>query len=154
MHPKFIFLLLTPLFFGCNDESVESADRSFAVKEKNDDPLNVEHPDQNPDEFKCENLVDDQNIRQGYWCIYGSDLTDSGYQMDAKIEEGPYVNGMKRGTWIYYAKNRVIHQEVEYMDDVPHGMTKTWDYDAKIQILETYENGIKTDSTALPFLKN
>jgi antitoxin component YwqK of YwqJK toxin-antitoxin module len=40
--------------------------------------------------------------KQGHWIYYGKDRPESGFPLDAKVEEGYYVDDRKEGIWVKY----------------------------------------------------
>ena len=51
------------------------------------------------------NAVDAQGRKQGMWIIWGKDKPEKGYPEDGRIEEGPFKDNKKDGTWIKYHKD-------------------------------------------------
>lgn len=77
------------------------------------------------------NQVDDEGRKQGYWIIYGKDKPEKGYCDTCKIEEGPYLEGRKHGTWLkYYPDGEHIRCKGEYWQNRPQG-----------KYVKYYENG-------------
>lgn len=61
-------------------------------------------------------------LKQGYWIIYGKDMPDKGYPFEGKIEEGPYVDSRKHGTWIKYFEDGVTPRlKGSYKNNRPNG---------------------------------
>lgn len=69
--------------------------------------------------------------KQGKWVYYGKDRPQEGYPSDGKIEEGPYVDDRKEGTWIKYHTDGVTPKlRGEYKNNRPEG-----------EYVKTYPNG-------------
>ena len=60
--------------------------------------------------------------KQGKWIYLGKDRPESGYPADGKIEEGPYKDDRKEGTWIRYYNDGVTPKlKGEYHNNRPSG---------------------------------
>lgn len=88
------------------------------------------------------NQKDSEGKKQGRWIYFGKDRPQEGYPADGKIEEGPYVDDRKEGTWIKYHTDGVTPKlKGEYKNNRPEG-----DY------VKIYPNGkIKEQGT---FIRN
>lgn len=88
--------------------------------------LEIEIDQEGVDPEKCENREDEETgWKQGYWCIWGKDYPDKGYEPDGKIEEGPYVDDRKNGEWIKYHKDGKTPRLIgEYVNNRPNGAYK------------------------------
>ena len=51
------------------------------------------------------NATDAQGRKQGMWIIWGKDKPEKGYPAEGRIEEGPFKDNKKSGTWIKYHKD-------------------------------------------------
>jgi len=61
-------------------------------------------------------------LKQGKWVYFGKDRPESGYPLEGKIEEGPYLNDRKEGTWIKYHNDGVTPKlKGEYRNNRPSG---------------------------------
>jgi antitoxin component YwqK of YwqJK toxin-antitoxin module len=60
--------------------------------------------------------------KQGKWIYFGKDRPQSGYPAEGKIEEGPYIDDRKEGTWIKYHNDGVTPKlKGEYRNNRPAG---------------------------------
>jgi len=62
------------------------------------------------------------DMKQGYWIIYGKDKPDKGYPENGKIEEGRYLDNRKNGMWIkYYSDGSTPRLKGNYRNGRPYG---------------------------------
>jgi len=76
------------------------------------------------------NYVDENNLKQGFWKIFGRMKRIPAYQPDQVIEQGNYANSRKQGFWTKFFPNGKTKSEIEYKNSRPNGAYKTY-----------YENG-------------
>lgn len=82
------------------------------------------------------NQMNDQGRRTGYWIIHSKDKPEKGYAEGGRIEEGPYKDGRKHGTWTKYHKNGKSPRLVgQYVNGRPNG-----------NYTKYYENGNKRET--------
>lgn len=88
------------------------------------------------------NQKDQQGKKQGRWLYLGKDRPQEGYPAEGKIEEGPYKDDRKEGTWIKYHNDGVTPKlKGEYVNNRPQG-----------QYVKLYPNGtVKEQGT---FVRN
>lgn len=68
------------------------------------------------------NAKDAQGRKQGMWIIWGKDYPDKGYPAEGRIEEGPYTDDKKNGTWIkYHDDGKTPRLKGEYANGRPNG---------------------------------
>jgi len=68
------------------------------------------------------NTKDNAGKKQGKWVYYGKDRPAEGYPEDGKVEEGPYKDDRKEGTWIKYYHDGVTPKlKGEYKNNRPEG---------------------------------
>ena len=68
------------------------------------------------------NKKDSQGRKQGKWIYFGKDRPQEGYPADGKIEEGPYVDDRKEGSWTKYHMDGVTPKiKGEYRNNRPEG---------------------------------
>jgi len=74
------------------------------------------------------NIIDDLGRKQGKWIYFGKDRPEAGFPVDGKIEEGPYIDDRKEGTWIKYHNDGVTPKlKGEYKNNRPSGAyIKIW----------------------------
>lgn len=68
------------------------------------------------------NQIDSLGRKQGHWIYFGKDRPSEGYPAEGKIEEGPYLNDRKSGTWKkYYNDGITLKMSGEYVNNRPIG---------------------------------
>jgi len=68
------------------------------------------------------NKTDPEGKKQGKWVYYGKDRPNEGYPTEGKIEEGPYKDDRKEGTWVKYYNDGVTPKlKGEYKNNRPEG---------------------------------
>lgn len=76
----------------------------------------------NGDQDGKSNKTDPDGKKQGKWVYYGKDRPAEGYPVEGKIEEGPYKDDRKEGTWIKYYNDGVTPKlKGEYKNNRPEG---------------------------------
>lgn len=73
------------------------------------------------------NVVDAQQMKQGYWIVYDSGNT-------YKLEEGKYLDNKKTGVWKAYFPGGQIKSEITYISGRPDGYAKMY-----------YESGVVSE---------
>lgn len=76
------------------------------------------------------NLIDENNLKQGFWKIFGKMKKDPDYEPDQVVEQGNFSNSRKQGLWKKFFPNGKTKSEIEYVNHRPKGFYKTF-----------YENG-------------
>lgn len=76
------------------------------------------------------NYIDDNNLKQGFWKIFGRMKKLPDYQPDQVVEQGEYENSRKQGIWKMFYPNGKTKSEIAYVNSRPNGYYKTY-----------YENG-------------
>ncbi|MBL1232376.1 MAG: toxin-antitoxin system YwqK family antitoxin [Flavobacteriales bacterium] len=76
------------------------------------------------------NYIDENNLKQGFWKIFGRMKKLPDYQPDQVVEQGDYENSRKQGIWKMFYPNGKTKSEVAYVNSRPNGYYKTY-----------YENG-------------
>jgi antitoxin component YwqK of YwqJK toxin-antitoxin module len=108
-------LILSMLFIGCL-----MTPQLLAASHTQDDKINQKSAD---------------GKKQGKWIYFGKDRPQEGYPAEGKIEEGPYVDDRKEGTWIKYHTDGVTPKlRGEFKNNRPEG-----DY------VKIYPNGKKKE---------
>jgi antitoxin component YwqK of YwqJK toxin-antitoxin module len=73
------------------------------------------------------NVVDNNNLKQGFWKIFGSMKKNlPAYQPDQVVEQGKYKNSRKQGLWKKFFPNGKTKSEIEYVNSRPKGFYKTY----------------------------
>ena len=74
------------------------------------------------DDSKKINSKDKNGLKQGYWIYLGRDRPETGIPPDGKIEEGPYEDDRREGTWIKYHNDGVTPRiKGTYVNNRPQG---------------------------------
>jgi antitoxin component YwqK of YwqJK toxin-antitoxin module len=76
------------------------------------------------------NYIDENNLKQGFWKIFGRMKKLPDYQPDQVVEQGEYENSRKQGIWKKFFPNGKTKSEIAYVNSRPNGYYKTY-----------YENG-------------
>ena len=94
------------------------------------------------DPEKCDNNTDDNEWKQGYWCIWGADKPDKGYPETGMIEEGTYLDDRKNGEWIKYHKDGKTPRLIgNYENNRPNGGYKKFYPTGGLMEEGTFEGG-------------
>lgn len=68
------------------------------------------------------NQKDKDGLKQGNWVFFGKDRPQAGFPEEGKIEEGPYKDDRKEGTWIKYHNDGITPKlKGEYHNNRPNG---------------------------------
>jgi antitoxin component YwqK of YwqJK toxin-antitoxin module len=85
--------------------------------------------------------------KQGKWIYYGKDRPQEGYPVDGKIEEGPYKDDRKEGTWIKYHNDGVTPKlKGEYVSNRPKGSYTKYHPNGKVKEVGVFEKNQYQDS--------
>ncbi len=88
------------------------------------------------------NQKDAQGRKQGQWVVYGKDAPNKGYPADGKIEEGPYKDDRKNGTWTSYHKDGATPRLIGvYEDGRPKGTYKKFHENGEVKEEGAFVNG-------------
>jgi antitoxin component YwqK of YwqJK toxin-antitoxin module len=102
------------------------------------------------------NQKDANGLKQGRWVYFGKDMPAEGIPAEGKVEEGPYKDDRKEGTWIKYHNDGVTPRlrgeysfgrpKGKYIKIYANGIPKeigTFDKNQyKDSLLRNYENGV------------
>jgi len=72
------------------------------------------------------NFTDANNLKQGFWKIFGRMRRTPGYDQDQVIEQGKYENSRKQGIWTKFFTSGKTKSEIEYKNSRPNGQYKTY----------------------------
>ena len=93
------------------------------------------------------NQKDTQGRKQGKWIYLGKDRPDEGYPANGKIEEGPYVDDRKEGTWIKYHNDGVTPKlKGEFHNNRPDGEYVKLYPNGKVKEAGTFSRNLYKDS--------
>lgn len=60
-------------------------------------------------------------LKQGYWIVLNSVKKLPNYSMEAKVEEGTFVDSKKMGIWKMFFPNGNIKSEITFTNNKPSG---------------------------------
>lgn len=86
------------------------------------------------------NMVDANNLKQGYWIFWGKMKKLPGYADDAKVEEGKFEDSKKTGLWKKYFPTGTLESEITYKNNRPNGTYVTYYPNGKVQEEATWVN--------------
>lgn len=85
--------------------------------------------------------------KQGKWIYLGKDRPEEGYPANGKIEEGPYVDDRKEGTWIKYHNDGVTPKlKGEFHNNRPDGEYVKLYPNGKVREMGTFSRSLYKDS--------
>jgi antitoxin component YwqK of YwqJK toxin-antitoxin module len=76
------------------------------------------------------NYTDENNLKQGFWKVFGRMKRMPAYKPDQVVEQGKYKDSRKQGLWTKFFPTGKTKSEIEYKNSRPNGIYKTY-----------YENG-------------
>lgn len=91
------------------------------------------------------NLVDENNLKQGFWKIFGRMRKTPNYEPDQVIEQGNYENSRKQGFWTKFFPTGKTKSEIEYKNSRPNGSYKTYYENGQIQEEGNWKNNRNMD---------
>lgn len=93
------------------------------------------------------NQKDQQGKKQGRWLYLGKDRPQEGYPAEGKIEEGPYKDDRKEGTWVKYHNDGVTPKlRGEYVNNRPQGQYVKLYPNGKVKEQGTFVRNLYQDS--------
>lgn len=78
------------------------------------------------------NQIDTEGKRQGRWVIFGRMKKDPKYALEAKVEEGRYLNSMKTGIWIEYFPSGVTKSQLTFQNNRANGPATMYHENGKV----------------------
>lgn len=85
--------------------------------------------------------------KQGKWIYLGKDRPEEGYPANGKIEEGPYVDDRKEGTWVKYHNDGVTPKlKGEFHNNRPDGEYVKLYPNGKVREKGTFSRSLYKDS--------
>jgi len=90
------------------------------------------------------NYVDENNLKQGFWKIFGRMRKTPGYQPDQVIEQGKYQNSRKQGLWTKFFASGKTKSEIEYKNSRPNGTYKTYYENGQVEEEGNWKNNRNT----------
>ncbi|MCB9173036.1 MAG: toxin-antitoxin system YwqK family antitoxin [Flavobacteriales bacterium] len=122
---KKILYILLPIFV-CSISTAQSALKYEVV---NGDTINV---------------IDENNLKQGFWRIFGKMKKLPGYEPDQVVEEGNYENSRKQGLWKNFFPSGKVKSEIAYVNSRPNGTYKTYFENGQVEEEGNWENNRNT----------
>jgi antitoxin component YwqK of YwqJK toxin-antitoxin module len=126
---KKVFYIFIPIFICFITLSV-AAQSAPIIDEETGDPIN---------------LVDENNLKQGFWKIFGRMRKTPNYEPDQVIEQGNYENSRKQGFWTKFFPSGKTKSEIEYKNSRPNGAYKTYYENGQIQEEGSWKNNRNMD---------
>lgn len=90
------------------------------------------------------NRIDENNLKQGFWKIFGRMKRLPGYEPDQVVEEGNYKNSRKMGLWKRFFPNGKVKDEITYVNSRPSGYYKTYYDNGQVQEEGSWKNNRNT----------
>lgn len=87
------------------------------------------------------NQVDNQGRRHGAWIIDGSMMKDPSFAPYAKVEEGDYLYGEKKGMWKRYWPDGNLRSEINYLKGRPEGPYKIYYANGQMEESGNWQDG-------------
>jgi len=92
------------------------------------------------------NLVDEQNLKQGFWKIFGKMKKTPNYEPDQIVEEGSYKSSRKQGLWKKFFASGKIKNEITYVNSRPNGYYKIYFENGQIEEEGSWKSNRNTGS--------
>lgn len=92
------------------------------------------------------NYIDENNLKQGFWKIFGRMKRVPGYDPDQVIEQGNYKNSRKNGLWTKFFASGKTKSEIEYVNSRPNGAYKVYFENGQIEEEGTWKNNRNTQT--------
>jgi antitoxin component YwqK of YwqJK toxin-antitoxin module len=90
------------------------------------------------------NYIDENNLKQGFWKIFGKMKRLPGYEPDQVIEQGHYKSSRKQGLWTKFFPSGKTKSEIEYVNSRPNGKYKTYYENGEIEEEGSWKNNRNT----------
>jgi antitoxin component YwqK of YwqJK toxin-antitoxin module len=91
------------------------------------------------------NVVDENNMKQGFWKIFGKMRKLPNYEPDQVIEQGKYSNSRKQGIWTKFFASGKTKSEIEYKNSRPNGAYRTYFENGQIEEEGNWKNNRNTN---------
>ena len=92
------------------------------------------------------NYVDENNLKQGFWKIFGRMRKLPGYEPNQVIEQGKYKDSRKQGLWTKFFASGKTKSEIEYKNSRPNGAYKTYFENGQLEEEGNWKNNRNTAS--------
>jgi antitoxin component YwqK of YwqJK toxin-antitoxin module len=90
------------------------------------------------------NVVDENNLKQGFWKIFGNMRKLKEYEPTQVIEQGKYANSRKQGLWTKFFSSGKTKSEIEYKNSRPNGAYRTYFENGQIEEEGSWKNNRNT----------
>ena len=90
------------------------------------------------------NFIDENNLKQGFWKIFGKTKNVQGYEPDQVVEQGKYGNSRKQGLWTKFFASGKTKSEIEYKNSRPNGAYRTYFENGQIEEEGNWKNNRNT----------
>lgn len=90
------------------------------------------------------NVVDENNLKQGFWKIFGHMRKLPQYQPDQVIEQGKYESSRKQGLWTKFFPTGKTQSEIEYKNSRPSGAYRTYFENGQVEEEGNWKNNRNT----------
>jgi antitoxin component YwqK of YwqJK toxin-antitoxin module len=90
------------------------------------------------------NIVDENNLKQGFWKIFGKMRKVPGYEPDQVIEQGKYGNSRKQGLWTKFFTSGKTKSEIEYRNSRPNGAYRIFYENGQVEEEGNWKNNRNT----------
>jgi antitoxin component YwqK of YwqJK toxin-antitoxin module len=90
------------------------------------------------------NVIDENNMKQGFWKIFGNMRKLPDYAPDQLIEHGKYANSRKQGLWTKFFPSGKTKSEIEYKNSRPNGAYRTYFENGQIEEEGSWKNNRNT----------
>jgi antitoxin component YwqK of YwqJK toxin-antitoxin module len=91
------------------------------------------------------NYIDESNLKQGFWKIFGRMRKEPGYEPNQVIEQGNYDNSRKQGLWTKFFPSGKTKSEIEYVNSRPNGSYKTYFENGQVEEEGSWKNNRNTN---------
>lgn len=91
------------------------------------------------------NYIDENNLKQGFWKIFGRMKKLPGYEPDQVIEQGRFENSRKQGLWTMFFPNGKTKSEIEFLNSRPNGAYKTYFENGQLEEEGKWKNNRNTN---------
>ena len=90
------------------------------------------------------NVIDENNLKQGFWKIFGRMKKLPDYEPDQVIEQGKYKSSRKEGLWVNFFPSGKTKSEIEYENSRPNGSYKTYYENGQVEEQGSWKNNRNT----------
>ena len=90
------------------------------------------------------NITDENNLKQGFWKIFGITKKLPDYEPDQVIEQGKYTSSRKQGLWTKFFASGKTKSEIEYKNNRPNGTYKTYFENGEVEEEGSWKNNRNT----------